>query len=343
MTLARLPATRARLGIRHWALLALLGSFAAAPRAALAARVAIVDVDEAEVHAGPGKGHKVVEKLGRGTRLPVSNQAVEGFYKARTPSGALGFIATESLIVAPLPATEDASVPAPPAAPSPPVASAPASANEPDPRKRAPRQRIRLRALGGYGFFSVGDVNDLFQAAVLRFGFHYGGEMGFLFTPRLAAVARFESVFKQQSVRSLNTLRIYDLSLSSYPAMAGLELAITNDRRISTHFAILAGLALRTSLASTDTGSVEPNVTEQSAHAFTGVAKLDISYALGTSWSVTGEVGYRYLKTPLVAPSAADAGVSGSEIFKDPTTGAFVPVSLDLSGPFLSAGVAFSF
>jgi hypothetical protein len=81
-----------------------------------------------------------------------------------------------------------------------------------------------------------------------------------------------------------------------------------------------------------------------SSTTFTGVAKFDFTYAFNRSWSVFAEGGYRYLKTAQFTPNYTGGNMpNGSGIFRDPNSGNFVPLSLDLSGPFIATGVGYTF
>jgi hypothetical protein len=362
---------RAR-GLVAWA--ACGAALAAYPGVARAARVATVDTDEVEVYDGPARGRKVIEKLPRGSQVAASNQPLEGFYKVRLKDGAIGFIAADTLVLGAIPTDgeangpeEESTVPSAPVSPPPSrpavsggnskpaegpgppgdaVSSSPSAALiEPAFRQRPSRQYLRFKALGGYDFFKSGDINSLYDADVLKFGYSMGLEMEYLFTPDLAMVVRFERVFKSVLGRDRNTTQKYDLQLGSWPLMTGVELTLTNGisnktgKGLVTHFAVLGGIALQTQLTAEALSQSEPNITELSSPAFTGIARVDASYSFSRAFSLFAEGGYRYLKTTDLIPALA---VNGSAIFQS-AAGVFIPVSLDLSGPFVGAGAAMTF
>ncbi|MGK5084049.1 SH3 domain-containing protein [Bdellovibrionota bacterium FG-1] len=320
-----------------------------------AARAATVDVENVEFYEGPGPRYKVLERLMKGTKVAASNQAIEGFFKVRNASGAVGFIAADALIFAST-SSEDSSSEIPfngrsdlpkigPVEPLPPEPVQPAASSSPafpwD--KKVVVQHIRFKILGGYNFFSMGDLNTLFGAtSVMQSGYSFGGEFNWLVTHKITLVLRGEKVFKGVLARDTSTTSSYQLDLSSYPVAVGAEFKLTHSPKFSISLAILGGLAFSTDLTSTAVSAVAPNVTDLSATAFSGLAKLEGAFLLTKNLSVFAEVGYRYLRTVQMIPSTS-AAVNGSAIFKDPNTQNFVPVSLDLSGPLVSAGLALSF
>lgn len=318
-----------------------------AARPALASRSATVDADNTEVREGPGPSYKAIDKLPKGAQVAASNQPIEGFYKIRTSAGVIGFVSAEVLVLQPVPSDDApapvAEVPPPTSSVAPSDAYKPTVSNETNFRNRNRKKMIRLKLLGGYNFFSVGDVNNLLSANVLQFGFNAGGEIDFLFTQDLAMVVRLERVFKSVFAQDQRTTTAFDMSLSSIPLMVGLELTLTNDTKFSSHFTVMGGLAMLTDLTSTDINANVPNVTEMTSTTFTGVAKFDFTYAFNKTWSAFAEAGYRYLKTGQITPSTPTT-VNGSQIFQDPNNaGNYIPVSLDLSGPFVGLGVGFAF
>jgi uncharacterized protein YgiM (DUF1202 family) len=335
---------------RLWLGLAILagivGSVTVA-RPAWAARPATVDTDNIELREGPGANYRVLDKLPKGTPLAASNQPIDGYYKVRTGAGVIGFVAADALVLQAVP-SEDApsqAASAPPPADSgiaPSEMHRPTLSNESAFRNTKSRRYIRIKAIGGYNFFSVGDVNTLLSANVLQFGFSAGGEIDFMFTQDLAFVIRIEKVFKSVFAQDQKTLKSFSMNLSSYPVMAGLNLALTSDTKWSTHFAVMGGLGLLTDLTAIDLSDAAPNVTEMTSTTFTGVAAFDLTYSFSKTWSVFAEVGYRYLQTSPIIPGTPTSA-NGAAIFEAPNTQAFSPVSLNLSGPFVGGGMSVSF
>jgi opacity protein-like surface antigen len=297
---------------------------------AYAARGAVVDVEAVELREGPGTSYKTVETLARGASVTASNQPTEGYYKVRAASGAIGFVQADTLVLEPMPDLSDTSLPDPVSA----------SAATPGAEKKARRSAVlvRLKALGGYNFFSLSDVNTLLGADVIKYGYSAGGQFEFVISPALAAVVRAEYLFKNVSARDRVADKVYDISVSSVPVMAGFNITLGSAPTWSCYLGVLGGLAPPTQLSATSTSEAEPNVTASSAMAYAGMAKLEVDYSIGKHFSVFGEGGYRYLATAQLTPSVAG---NGSSIFQ--SGGSDVPISISLSGPFvgLGAGIAF--
>jgi uncharacterized protein YgiM (DUF1202 family) len=313
---------------------------------AFAARPGTVDADNVELREGPGTNYRALDKLPKGTPVAASNQPIDGYYKVRTGAGVIGFVPADALVLQPVP-TDDApsgaaQAPPPESQVAPSDVPKPTLSNESAFRNKSTRRFVRLKAIGGYNFFSVSDVNSLLNANVLQFGFSAGGEIDFLFTPDLAFIIRVERVFKSVFAQDQKTLKSFSMNLTSYPVMAGLNLALTSDTHWSTHFAVMGGLGLLTDLTAIDLSDTAPNVTEMTSTTFTGVAAFDLTYSFNKTWSVFAEAGYRYLQTSQIIPGTS-ASANGAGIFESPNTTNFVPVTLNLSGPFIGAGLGVSF
>jgi hypothetical protein len=317
-----------------WALALFVAAAALLERPALAARAGTVDEDQAELYEGPGKKYKVLEKVSKGTSIAASNFPTEGFYKVKTASGSTGWMSADALVLGPPPPDDSGNVPtaAPTDQPGMPVGAPPSF------RTAKAKKRVRLRALFGGDFFSVTDVNTLLGFDGLKYGYSYGGEVHFIFTNDLALVVRVERILKSVVGVDSNTLKSFQLNLGSTPAMIGLSLTLTSEGKLSTHFAVLGGLGIQTELDAIDLSDPGPNVTSMAAHAFTGLVKLDANYALTKAISVFGEGGYRVLQTIPIEPGTP---VNGSQIFQQ--NGAYVPVTLNLSGPVLGVGLEYTF
>lgn len=314
-----------------------------------ASRPATVDVENVELREGPGVAYRVIDRLPKGSPVAASNEPTENYYKIRTSAGLIGFVKADSLILQPIPSEDSPSVaqaaPPPlsggpgtgsPVAPS--DAYKPTVATDSGFRQKTHRKYFRVKMLGGYNLFSVGDVNALLGADVLKNGFNLGGEANFLFTPDLALVLRLERVFMTVFARDTKTNHTFQMDLSSWPLMLGLELALTSSPKFSTHFAVMGGLGLVTGLTATDLSEPSPNVTQLGTTTFAGLAKLDASYVIYKGLAGFLEIGYRYVRTPQVIPAESQAG---SDVLK--SKGEFVPVAIDLSGPYASLGLSFTF
>lgn len=293
---------------------------------AWAARAGWVESQEAPVYAGPGKGFQLMEKIPKGTALSTSNLPTEGFYKIRTESGVVGWVNAEAIVFAPAGGDSPTAKAEPAAAPAPVV-----------PTYR--RKMIRLRGVGGMDFFSVADVNSLLGFDGIKSGYNYGGEAAIRLTQTLSLALRFENVFKKVVARDTATLKTYQLDLSSSPMMIGAELELSRERHYALYLSALGGLGMNTKLLSTSLNEAAPNETELKDHAYTGLIKMTLDWAVAKSVSASLEGGYRLLKTDPITPATLEG--AGKEIFTQ--NNAYVPVAIDLSGIVVGAGVSFSF
>ena len=309
---------------------------------ALAARPARVDVQDAELYEGPGRGFRLIEKLPKGTGVAISNVPTEGYFKVRTSAGTVGWIAADALQITDSDGSAASGpVDGMPVAPTP-RQSAPPGASESGPGGWADRQFrpgrniLRLRLLGGYGFFKPGDINDQVNTTVIRNGFHFGGEINFLLPGELALVVRVENVLHGSLGRSTDTGTVFQWNLSSWPAMIGFEMNAAKESKFSSQFAVMGGLALATSFTSTS-NLAAPNVTAIERYGFAGLARFTLNWHFTKTFFTQVELGYRYLSTQKGVPSVVG---NGNEILKDSALN-FVPVAIDLSGPVGSVGVGF--
>ena len=79
------------------AAIAFVAGFAAGATGAWAAQPARVDVDGVTLTEGPMKTSRTLAKLHKGQALAVSNYPTQGFYKARTSEGTVGWVSGDSL------------------------------------------------------------------------------------------------------------------------------------------------------------------------------------------------------------------------------------------------------
>jgi hypothetical protein len=311
---------------------------ALAPRAALAARVATVESDEVDVRDGPGTNAKVIDKLKKGTQIAVSNQPVSGFYKTRTGLGVVGFVDANSVVVAApaAPASAEGAEPSLPGDTPPSEPGAPRSR-----RDRAEAYSMRIKALGGYNFFSVKDVNLLLNSdSLLRFGYSFGAEAQVFLSPLFSITARGERIQCGAFARDSAQSHVYQIDTGAWTAMGGVEVTLARTGKVSAHIGVLGGVGLSSTITATDLSAAAPNVTTMSSLGYAGIAKLDAHVQATGALGFFVEGGYRLQKTPAMQPSDSP---NGSQIFKDQTTGVYVPVTLDYSGPFAGAGLSVSF
>jgi hypothetical protein len=183
-------------------------------------------------------------------------------------------------------------------------------------------------------------VNTLLSSEVLKYGLSFGAEAQVLATSLFTITGRFERIQGGVFARDSSQSHVYQIDTGAWTALGGVEVTLASGPRLSVHLGALAGVGLSSTITATDLSSNAPNVTTMSSTSFAGLAKLDVH------WLVTGplgffiEGGYRLQKSPLMQPTDSP---NGSQIFKDQTTGVYVPVSLNYSGPFVGGGLSVSF
>jgi hypothetical protein len=314
----------------------LLISLVTAPLSAFAARNARIDADVAEVREGPGAGYNASFKLKKGSPVVVSNVPTEGYYKARTANGMIGWIAAEALIVA----EAEPETPSPdadePKKKEPPKKKLLDPDEDPFTAARRKGRHVQVRGFGGMNFYNSADANALLKFDGLKNGYGYGGELGIRLYKDFWLVGRGERLFKALTGSDTKTNASYKFSFDSIPLTGGFQLGLFDEDGITGAMVLLGGMGTKTQLSCTDAaGNV---VVLGGGNYLTGIAKLNIGFELSRVFGIFAEAGYRYLKTPAVIPGVDnDAGT----IFK--SNGSFVPISLDMSGFMASGGVAITF
>jgi hypothetical protein len=301
----------------------LILSFAAST--ALAAQSAVVGVDATAVYSSPDKNSKILEKLTKGTKLPASNNPTQGFFKVRTPSGKVGWVESMSLVI-----SGGGAIPA----------EAVAERGKKSARSGGPVGGIRL--LAGTSMFSVADVNNALGFKGLANGLHYGADASLRIYRGLSIALRIERI--QKPAKGILTLedssdRTFELALTSYPLMLGLELEITRTQEAVISLGGFGGTAFGTRLVSTETSASAPNQTIFTGSAPAAMGKLDIAWLMSKSTAIYVETGYRYQTT---ASLTAQTKGNGSDLYTQ-EDGSDLPVKLNLSGLLVSVGLGFQF
>ncbi len=256
---------------------------------ALAARLGVVDVDRAVVRENPDLTSKVIQNLAKGTQIAVSNEPTRDFHKVRTPSGVLGWMATEDLVIRN------------------PEGTLKSDQNEVPPMKKGfekkinPKPSLVLRVLGGMDFFNSPAV--IVNFPTLSQSMHYGAEFLIYLTDRLGWVTRGEYLFKSLSLTDVASGNSYQISLNSLPLMTGLEYGILGNH-ISVHFGLLGGVAFPTQIQAFAVAT-PTSVDQFSVNHLTALAKADLNWQFSKVLSSFLEVGYRYSQTPTLGPPTA--------------------------------------
>ncbi|HTL11641.1 MAG TPA: SH3 domain-containing protein, partial [Bdellovibrionota bacterium] len=205
--------SKTRIGL---ALASLLIALSVSP-AAQAARQARVEADSAPLLSGPKADAQVVMTLKKGAALAVSNLPTEGFYKARTETGEVGWIAGDLLA---LYGSEGGSTLS-----SPPGGAEPQPAGNPRPYMQGEvaqargRKTLRIRGFGGFALFNMAQFAQVTGLDALKNGFYAGGELQFILSKKVTMDIRVEGVAKQTIGNDTKNNRTYQFDLSSMPVM----------------------------------------------------------------------------------------------------------------------------
>lgn len=293
-----------------------------APAASWGAQDTTVIVDNTPIRLEPDPSGQVLEYLPTGAEIRISAYPLPGgWYRVRSKNGEYGWVNADNLSVKkPNAVDKDGAV----------------EAVRPE-RDR----RWYLRGLMGLDFFRPDNLNDLYSFRELSMGYAFGGEIGFMATRNIAIEVRFEGLSKSVVARESSTQVIYNVSVASYPVMAGLDFYFATLPALRISFGVFGGLALGTSFSSQAASYAAPNEVVLQENPFTTLARLNITRPLGRVLSVFIEGGYRYLATNQLDTSAAQYANGGAAIFG--RAGVYNPRIIDLSGFIGSVGVGLHF
>lgn len=295
---------------------------------AFAAQIGRVDAAGAEVREGPGASFRVIERVPGGSRVAASNYPTAGYFKVKTASGLLGWVAADLLIFDASPAGGQAK---PAQGGTRPRASRGGSARS---------RYVSVKLLGSGGLLGGSEVNAQLDANVMKMGMAFGAEATAWINEWLGVVVRGEYLFNSITLTDQSN-RSFLISYSAIPLQGGLQAEWGRGTSFSFGGAILGGFAPKAGLTSTLTsGDNSVMALSTTAMAFTG--KLDAAYNFGKHFSIFLEGGYRYLKSKQAVPTEM---TTGGDLFTDDgtTAGDFVPVALDFSGLFGGGGLMFHF
>jgi hypothetical protein len=304
-----------------------------------AARNATVDGKNIQLYASPDKSSQVLGTLDDGEALQVSNYPTQGFYKVRTASGDIGWVLAAAINTddesLPAPESSALDIPVPKPAPSPKPTPAPAlderTVDAQDLREGPVpvRNPYEIKAYVGIQKVSLSDVNNLLGTTVVNTMPYFGAQFG------LPLSGSLNLLFRVDHLTASATAVGDSFSLSSTPLMLGFEYAFYRRKTFFMQASVLTGVALANTLDATASSQPTPNLTELSATSFTEMLKIDAGYDLSRVFSIYAEAGYRFLKSESVGPSIVG---NGSSVFQN-SSGSYVPVPVDFSGPFIGIGL----
>ncbi len=301
-----------------------------------AARSGTIDASEAKLRASPQDEAPVKRILPRGTRLEASNEPIEGYHKVRLESGELGFVSSRDLYLAPVVGGGS------------PFASLFRSDKVEGP---GAVKRGLVRIGGGFGLAHFTDLNSLIGFDRFSNPLNFSLEVGIKILPSwmllLGGDYSMHSLTMSGSVvKSTTTVtRTYAFSESAMVARVGVAFLLVNEEGWLIELGAMGAVApvvtvtaQVTAAETTDISTASPNTTTLTGMGFGAVARILIERRIWSGLGLTVEGGFRYIPTATVIPASS---VNGSDLFME--NSAFVPVSLQLTGFYAQAGLAWAF
>jgi hypothetical protein len=137
------------------------------------------------------------------------------------------------------------------------------------------------------------------------------------------------------------TESVFAYTATSVPLQLGLNAAIVTGGSFELGFAAMGGVSPLTWIATQDVPNLSGDLpTVANAIGFPVTARLNGVFSVTPRISLMLETGWRFLLTSLVLPLAEG---SGSDLWKNPDTQEFIPLSLSNSGPFVGGGLRIHF
>jgi hypothetical protein len=312
---------------------------------ARAAQIARIDVDEAVLLESPRAESQALVKLRKGEYIVVSNYPYEGYYKARSQSGEVGFVSTQNVFI-----IRDPEFLKKHLKQSPETRSLERDHTlVEDPRTGEIRTVVpvghndwKVALLGGMTLFPASAINTAGGTAGFIYGFHFGLELGVPLNERFAVLLRAESLSKSLRIlRSSDGVHTHTYKGSSFPVAAGIEWRVLHESgKFWVNLSALAGAGFSTSFSSYQVDVAKTALWEGTA--LTWMAKGDIGFRFADRWLVFFEAGYRSLATAAIT-GTGDTTANGD--FQDTTVNPAVwkTFAVDYSGFFVSLGGAFYF
>lgn len=295
-----------------------------AARDAHAVRSGVIQSDTAEVLQAPEPTALIVENLAHGDRVVTVDSPSQGYYRARTGSGKIGWIVDSAISFTAEWVAPNLTDPKSPA-----YRVSPGASRRPSPRGL--RSSFGARLFGGLDFFNVHDFEETtLKPDNLTNGYDGGVEILYRVSPAVTAIFHVEKIFKSVELTVDSTGSIYDFGINSLPLMIGAEYLVWKQRQFELAGAALAGLALSTSFTSTQATAPAPNLTQYGGNPLTALARFQGDYAFTASVKLGIQVGYRLLIVGSAPPVATGAGNQNLEQGTNPNHG------VGLSGPFAS-------
>lgn len=282
-----------------------------------AAKPARVEADAVELLDAPKSTSSVVTTMRKGSALAVSNVPTEGYYKARTSSGDIGWIPVDAIIIYDIDQLGE-------------------QYKKGVKSSKSSGKWLRFDFLGGAGFFEFTELNSAAGGNVIKGGAQFGGGISFLLGSVFMIGLRAEHITKSFTGTDSATSDQFLFTATSLPVMGGIGLEFGRDSSFSVELSGYGGMALNNQLLITGSSSGQ---TLYSSQPLLGLGKLTMNIRLSKTIGFFIEGGYLYYEPKTVSASSTDIA---SSIIAD-SDGNFPDIKVDFSGPFAGGGISFSF
>lgn len=264
---------------------------------AQAAQNAKVIVDSASVYDKPQADGIVIGTVTKDTTIAVSNTPTNGFYKSRIPGGAIGWISGNEIVTGAGATGGEA----------PPPAETVAETPQKKKKKSAPTVSDHSRILVSGGLQILNNTGFPAGISNLNSKMGFGGtfEMQFKLSDQFYWGGRVE-YFTSSSTQTVSSTVNQELSFRTIPLMAGLMYVPMSKQDFRLGFGLYAGVSLLTSLTVTQSSTAETNAVTYSSSDLCFLGNVQGSYALSSSISLLGDVGYRIHSASYPASTTLD-------------------------------------
>lgn len=244
---------------------------------AMAAQNAKVIVDSANVYDKPQTDGAVVGTVTKDSKIAVSNQPTNGFYKTRTLSGALGWISGNDISTA---AVADES-----------SGNSGASSDSKKPKKETPTvsDHSRIQIFGGINYIANEPLASQMLPTGSVMGFSGGAEIQFKINELFYWGGRAEYLTASSETKSGAITQT--VSFSTIPLMLGGMIVPLSKPKFRLGFGAYVGISLLTSLKVEKTSAAENPA--YSSSDLCEYANVQASYKISNSMAILGEAGYR--------------------------------------------------
>jgi hypothetical protein len=337
--------------------------------AAWAARPARVDVDELPVFQELKPDSPIIRTLIRGTRVIVSNNPTQGFYRIRTNEGEVGWISGQGLQLLERPTAEQVKAveekeleekeEAEDQQREKEDADADAqvikkkrsmltmdfdSQDQEDTVKKTRVSGYRhwmLDVFYGFSYVDLGGLRSLTGLDLERRGSQLGIELQYQYKKSwIPFILRIESI-SVSGISNDSSNNVYNMSVSSAPIMLGVRLDLLDENNVSIDVSALVGASFNQDFKLTVMNQASPNTMELSGTAFAAMLKGNINYRFASDWFGFFELGFRSLRSGSPTYSSGSSSANGNAIMM--RNGSLLTVPLDLSGLMASLGVSYRF